>query len=45
MFTSVGVARSSGVVTALIVGVSVIPTMILHWRGHVWRGVESESSE
>lgn len=30
MFESVGIAASAGVVTALLVGVSVIPTVILH---------------
>ncbi|KAI9038372.1 putative MFS transporter [Aspergillus affinis] len=37
MFESVGIAASSGVGCALIVGVSVIPTIILHWRGRAWR--------
>ena len=27
---------SSGVGVALIVGVSVIPTLLLHWRGGLW---------
>ena len=37
MFETVGVAESAGVGTALIVGVSVIPTMILQWQGVSWR--------
>lgn len=37
MFASVGVAASSGVGAALIVGVSVIPTMLVHWKGPSWR--------
>lgn len=37
MFEAVGVAASSGVGCALIVGVSVIPTIILHWMGRAWR--------
>ena len=37
MFATVGVAASSGVGVALIVGISVIPTLFLHWRGHAWR--------
>ncbi|KAL4918315.1 major facilitator superfamily domain-containing protein [Aspergillus aurantiobrunneus] len=37
MFESVGTARSSGVVTALIMGVSFVPTALLHWQGHRWR--------
>ncbi|PYI04771.1 MFS multidrug transporter [Aspergillus sclerotiicarbonarius CBS 121057] len=38
MFDSVGIAKSSGVVTALIMGVSFIPTVVLQWRGRTWRG-------
>lgn len=37
MFTHVGVAKSAGVTTALLVGVSVIPTIFLQWRGRTWR--------
>ncbi|RHZ46621.1 putative MFS multidrug transporter [Aspergillus thermomutatus] len=33
MFESVGIAGSAGVVTALIIGVSFVPTVILQWRG------------
>jgi hypothetical protein len=38
MFTSVGVAASAGVVAALIVGVSILPTVLVQWRGQKWRG-------
>ncbi|RLL93220.1 hypothetical protein CFD26_101575 [Aspergillus turcosus] len=37
MFEKVGVARSAGVVTALIMGVSFLPTVLLHWRGSTLR--------
>ena len=37
MFANVGVANSSGIVVAMIVVVSVIPTIFLHWRGGHWR--------
>eukprot|EP00136_Aspergillus_niger_P001056 XP_001389854.2 MFS multidrug transporter [Aspergillus niger CBS 513.88] len=37
MFDTVGIAKSSGVVTALLMGVSFIPTVILQWRGQKWR--------
>ena len=37
MFATVGIAQSSGVVVAMIVVVSVIPTIFLHWRGLHWR--------
>ncbi|KAK4865071.1 hypothetical protein LT330_001694 [Penicillium expansum] len=36
MFDSVGIANSSGVVTALIMVASFIPTMLLHWQGNRW---------
>jgi hypothetical protein len=38
MFTNVGVANSAGIVAALIVGVSILPTMFLQWRGKTSRG-------
>ncbi|RLL99162.1 hypothetical protein CFD26_105262 [Aspergillus turcosus] len=37
MFENVGVAASAGVGCALIVGASVIPTIIVHWQGRKWR--------
>jgi len=37
MFAVVGTAQSSGVVVALIVGVSIIPVIFLHFRGAGWR--------
>ncbi|KAJ5947814.1 hypothetical protein N7466_000829 [Penicillium verhagenii] len=37
MFDNVGVAASSGIVCGMIVAVSVIPTIILQMRGHIWR--------
>lgn len=40
MFENVGVAKSAGVATALLVGVSLIPTMLLQWRGQAWRRAE-----
>jgi hypothetical protein len=38
MFTSVGIANSAGVMVALIVGVSLLPVIFVHWRGHFMRG-------
>jgi hypothetical protein len=43
MFESVGIANSSGVVTALIVGASFIPTMLLHWKGNRWHSKNTDS--
>ncbi|KAL4806824.1 major facilitator superfamily domain-containing protein [Aspergillus unguis] len=40
MFESVGIAKSSGVVVALIMGASFIPMAFLHWRGHGVRAKE-----
>lgn len=33
MFDSVGIAKSSGVATALLVGCSIFPTVYLQWQG------------
>ncbi|KIM94313.1 hypothetical protein OIDMADRAFT_45739 [Oidiodendron maius Zn] len=43
MFTSVGLSNSAGIVAALIVGISVIPTLLLRWRGQTWRMAHSET--
>ncbi|KAJ6027626.1 uncharacterized protein N7446_003778 [Penicillium canescens] len=40
MFETVGIAPSAGIGAAMIVVVSVIPTIFLHWRGRVWRSDE-----
>jgi hypothetical protein len=37
MFENVGVAASAGVAVALIVGVGILPTMVVHWRGPSFR--------
>lgn len=37
MFDNVGSAASSGITTSLLVCVSVIPTILLHWQGQKWR--------
>lgn len=42
MFETVGVAASAGVASALLIGVSVIPTIFLHRRGKIWRRNEGE---
>lgn len=42
MFESIGIARSSGVVTALIMGVSFLPTVLLQWQGRRWYSNDSE---
>ncbi|KAJ5625406.1 hypothetical protein N7510_001715 [Penicillium lagena] len=36
MFESVGLAKSSGVVTALVMGASFIPTALMQWQGSKW---------
>jgi hypothetical protein len=38
MFATVGVANSAGIVVALLVGVSLAPVAVTHWRGHKMRG-------
>lgn len=40
MFEHVGIAPSAGIGAALIVAVSIIPTIFLHWRGQFWRDRE-----
>lgn len=42
MFESVGIAASSGVITALIMGVSFIPTVLLQWYGRRWYSHDSD---
>jgi hypothetical protein len=42
MFTNIGIAASGGVAAALIIGVSIFPTMLVQWRGHRWRGQEKD---
>jgi hypothetical protein len=37
MFETVGVARSSAIGCVLVFAVSVVPTVILQWRGANWR--------
>jgi MFS family permease len=38
MFETVGVANSAGVVAALVVGVSLVPVVVVHWKGQSMRG-------
>lgn len=49
MFTSVGVGASSGVAAALIVGVSVFPTILVQCFGDKWRlrglGIRADETE
>ncbi|KAI2688149.1 hypothetical protein CBS147326_3506 [Penicillium roqueforti] len=40
MFETVGIAPSAGIGSALVVCVSVIPTIFLQWRGKDWRSEE-----
>lgn len=42
MFETVGVAASSGVGVALMVGISVVPTFFLQWLGRSWRSYGNE---
>lgn len=37
MFETVGWGGGAGIAVALMVGVSVIPTIVLQWRGPNWR--------
>lgn len=42
MFEDVGIAASSGVISALMVGVSVIPVILIQWKGQAWRQKRGE---
>lgn len=37
MFENCGWAGGAGIAVALMVGVSVVPTMLVQWRGLAWR--------
>ena len=37
MIEDIGLIKSAGVAIALIVGVSMLPTMLLQWKGAGWR--------
>lgn len=37
MFENVGVAPSSGIGCAMVFAVSIVPTIMLQWRGAIWR--------
>ncbi|KAH8695582.1 putative MFS transporter [Talaromyces proteolyticus] len=45
MFSSVGVAKSAGIVSALIVAASIFPTILLQWRGRVWHRTGERPAE
>jgi hypothetical protein len=38
MFENVGIANSAGILAALLVGMSLLPVMFAHWKGHTLRG-------
>ncbi|CAM1505899.1 Fc.00g115360.m01.CDS01 [Cosmosporella sp. VM-42] len=37
MIDELGLLKTAGVMSAMIVGISILPTMILQWKGLVWR--------
>ena len=37
MFANVGLAGSAGVVSTLVIGASILPTILLQWRGKAWK--------
>ncbi|KAJ5063654.1 major facilitator superfamily domain-containing protein [Bipolaris maydis] len=43
MFAKVGVADSAGVAAALLVGASLVPVVVTHWKGFSSRGSMAES--
>ena len=42
MFENVGVAPSAGIACGLMAAISVIPTILLQWKGKLWRGGKGE---
>jgi hypothetical protein len=44
MFTNVGIGASAGVAAALLVGVSIIPTILVQKCGQNWRGEKKAAS-
>lgn len=40
MLANVGFVGSTGIATALIVGGSLLPTLLLQWKGRAWRKVD-----
>lgn len=42
MFDNVGIAASSGVVAALIMGAGFFPTVFLQWQGKRWYSHDTE---
>ena len=38
MFTNVGLFGSAGIAVALIMGISILPTILLQWKGKNWHG-------
>lgn len=38
MFMNVGIANSAGIVTALLVAISFVPTVVLQLKAHAMRG-------
>lgn len=43
MFDNVGIAASSGVVAALIIGAGFFPTVFLQWQGKRWYSQNTET--
>lgn len=42
MFTNLGLSTSAGVAAALLIGVSIIPTLIVQFMGQKWRPSKPE---
>ena len=37
MVEGVGLVKSAAIATTLMVGVSMLPTLVLQWKGRMWR--------
>ncbi|KAJ5542232.1 Major facilitator superfamily domain general substrate transporter [Penicillium sp. DV-2018c] len=40
MFETAGIGPSAGIMSAMVVVASVLPTILLHWHGKLWRSAE-----
>jgi hypothetical protein len=45
MIENIGFAKSTAVSTAMIVGVSIVPTVLLQWKGGHWHGKEASEAK
>lgn len=45
MFTGAGLRGSAGIVTGLIIVLSLLPTVLLQWKGQAWTRSRRDKAE